>query len=406
MLRTMIVLLSTLNFAYANVSSQEVIKEERAMQAKDVLRQGLNQQDINQFSAREIMDAAWDLITEDGVKLDLAKISKAAKFNLAEMIRAHAIQAWNGDELTELQLVLSELTAVLETNQIERRSLYLLLNHREDLFAHYGPEIYDRLNDIARYDLHDYMTAQNFVSMTTEQARAMFWNAPDGVDVMNGHYADGIRLFMFCRKDRNFPCTMIMKDKWGMPVRENGVIWTQPAMAASSRGIPYNITNGNTPAGVHLMNGVMPSADQQLSFGKFRRIILNFVPESNDDESLTRALLNQNVHALPFWRQANVARDVGRDLLRIHGTGRLNDDPTSAHYPFRKTSGCISKREGRYPEATYTDQRAMLDMMMRAQDLEPIYANEVAIKGIFTIAELDDQAAPVTREEVLDLLFD
>ncbi len=405
MLRTILVVLCTLSFAHATVT-EEVVREDRAMQIKDILRQGLVAADYSSFTPKEVMDAAWDLIFEDGVKLDISKISKDAEFDLAEMIRTHAVEAWYGDRLTNFPQVLSDLNSALESGMISRRALYLLLNHREDLFAHYGPEIYDQLNDVARFDLHDYNQAQNITSMSQDQARAMFWNAPDASNFLNGQYADGIRLFMFCRHNRNYPCLMVMKDKWGMPVRENGEVWTQPAMAASSRGIPYNITNGNTPAGVHLINGVMPYADQQLSFGKFRRIIMNFVPMSSNDEHLTRSLLNEAVHDLPFWRQANVARDVGRDLLRIHGTGRINDDPTSAHYPFRKTSGCVSKREGSYPEGDYQDQRLMLDTMMQSLGLEAAYNNETKIKGIFTIAELDNQAAPVSREEVLNLLFD
>lgn len=404
MLRLLWVALCATSIANANVAL-EVDKESRAMQAKDLLKQKSLDKAATQFTDRELMDAAWDLITEDNISVDLAALSEKAAFNLEEMIRTHAIEAWYNRSLPRKDEVLAELTLVLNAGTLTRRAQYLLLNHKDDLYKYYGDAIYGLLEEPGRFDLTDYNLAKTFEPITKEQARAVFWNAPDAADVFDGKYADGIRLFMFCRHDRNYPCMMVMKDKWGMAVEENGKPWTQPAMAASARGIPYNITNGNTPAGIHLMNSVMPSADQQLSFGKFRRIILNFVP-SSEGEELTKLLLNEAAHDLPFWRQANVARDVGRDLLRIHGTGRVNGDPTSAHYPFRKTSGCVSKREGKYPEAEYIDQRLMLDTMMKAQDLEPIYANETQLKGIFTVIELDNQNMPVSAEEVIELLFD
>ncbi len=404
MLRLAIILLFSLNIAQAN-SQLEWIKESRDMQAKDYLLQKSFDKELKQFTSKELMDAAWDLITEDGLTLDLNQLSTKADFDLEEMIRTHAIEAWYGRPLPRFNEVMADLTLALNSGMLSRRAQYLLLNHRDDLEKHYGVEVYNVLEEKGRFDLADYNMAKSITPMTKEQARSMFWNSPDATDVYNGHYADGIKLFMFCRHDRNFPCMMVMKDKWGMPVEVNGKPWTQPAMAASARGIPYNITNGNTPAGVHLINSVMPSANQQISFGKFRRIILNFV-KSSENEELTKALIHEAVHELPFWRQANIARDVGRDLLRIHGTGRINGDPTSAHYPFRKTSGCISKREGEYPEANYTDQREMLDTMMKALDLEPEFANEVNIKGILTVAEIDDSKSSVTSEEVLNLLFD
>lgn len=404
MLRFLVIALCASNLAYANPSN-EWLKEDRAMQAKNLLLQKSFDKAINNFTGRELMDAAWDLITEDNVSLDLTLLSSKANFDLEEMIRTHAIEAWYNRPLPRLGEVLADLTLAINFGTLSRRAQYLLLNHKDDLFKHYGSELYNTLEEAGRFDLKDFNSAKEFVAVTKEQARAMFWNAPDATEVLDGKYADGIRLFMFCRRDRNYPCMMVMKDKWGMAVEENGKPWTQPAMAASSRGIPYNITNGNTPAGVHLINSIMPSADRQTAFGKYRRIILNFVP-STQNEELTRALLHESAHNLPFWRQANVARDVGRDLLRIHGTGRINGDPTSAHYPFRKTSGCISKREGTYPEATYMDQRLMLDTMMGALDLEPEFNNEPNIKGIFTIIDLDDQKAAVSAQELKELLFD
>ncbi len=95
-----------------------------------------------------------------------------------------------------------------------------------------------------------------------------------------------------------------------------------------------------------------------------------------------------------------VARDIGRNLLRIHGTGGINQEPDSTWWPFVRTSGCIAKRENTYGDQTFKDQRELLDAMMVAMNLEPVYANEVKLKGVLYFTELDNEAKAVTLEDL------
>ena len=68
------------------------------------------------------------------------------------------------------------------------------------------------------------------------------------------------------------------KDKNKNPILlDDGNLWSHPAFAMSSRGLPSNIVNGQTPQGVHTIDSVMPEANRQIAFGKFRRLILNWV---------------------------------------------------------------------------------------------------------------------------------
>ena len=97
---------------------------------------------------------------------------------------------------------------------------------------------------------------------------------------------------------------------------------------------------------------------------------------------------------------------MGRSDLRIHGTGRINDDPNSFHYPFRKTSGCVSQKEGTYGDITYFDQRRLLDTLMLNLGLSPEYNNEELIKGLFYLVEIDQKKSPVTLSEVENILLD
>ena len=181
-------------------------------------------------------------------------------------------------------------------------------------------------------------------------------------------------------------------------------LWSQPALAASYHGLPYNVINGQTPQGIHRIDSVMPEANRYRAFGKYRRVILNWVPNAGDEDSLTKKFLPQIAHGSDWWKQASVSRDVGRSELRIHGTGKINPDPESTYYPFRKTSGCISQREGSYPDVEYNDQRLILDQLMESLGLLPVFENETEIKGILYFIEIDDQNRPVKLEEVQRIL--
>ena len=65
-------------------------------------------------------------------------------------------------------------------------------------------------------------------------------------------------------------------------------LWSQPALAASYHGLPYNVINGQTPQGIHRIDSVMPEANRYRAFGKYRRVILNWVPNAGDEDSLTK----------------------------------------------------------------------------------------------------------------------
>jgi len=193
---------------------------------------------------------------------------------------------------------------------------------------------------------------------------------------------------------------MVMKNVHGEVVRdEDGIIWSHKSLASSARGLPSYTRNGNTPTGILTIDSVMPVADQQMSFGKFRRMILNFIPKSKN-ESLMKSLLPSSSHNQDWWKSSVTARDIGRNLFRIHGTGKLNQDPTVPYYPFMRTAGCIAQRENSYDGITYKDQRELLDAIMVAMNMEPNYENEIKVKGILYLVEIDDKNAPVELEDL------
>jgi hypothetical protein len=239
----------------------------------------------------------------------------------------------------------------------------------------------------------DYIKALKvFRSKSEEEVKDLVFNGANLGQYSQGQYE--VKLFLFCRHDRRYPCRFILKDRFDHLVRnDDGTVWSMPALAHSSRGLPYYITNGYTPSGVHSMDSVMPEPNRQIAFGKFRRVILNWIPKGRTEELLPNSALDKK-----WWKEASLARNNKRKYLRIHGTGKINDDPSLSYYPHMPTSGCISTREGKYPMATYTDQRKVLDKIMQAQNLLPSYNNETKIKGILYVMELDNKKAAVTEK--------
>ncbi|MFT6630402.1 MAG: hypothetical protein ACJAS4_000338 [Bacteriovoracaceae bacterium] len=238
-----------------------------------------------------------------------------------------------------------------------------------------------------------------FSPLSITEMKDLIYRTPDLAHYNNGEYKDTVRLFLFCRESRDFPCLFVMKDIFGNIVKENGKVWSLPALAKSARNIPYYKTNGQTPNGVHTIDSVMPEANRQTAFGKFRRVMLDWIPKSQGELN-TKHFLPISHTQLNWWKRANVARDAGRLYLRIHGTGRVNDEPSSTYFPHMPTSGCISTREGKYGAMRYTDQRKVLDKLMEASQLKPVYSNEPNIKGVLYVVNIDDQKKSV---KLLDL---
>jgi len=245
-----------------------------------------------------------------------------------------------------------------------------------------------------------FLALKTFNPPSVSEMRSLFSDLPDIAHFEGGAWSGKPRLFLFCRHDRNYACLLAMKDKDDKPVRTaGGAIWTQPGLGLSGYGKPFNERLGNTPSGVHLVNGVMPTADQYEDFGKFRRMVLEFPPASTGEAEMKR-LLPPATYSSVWWKEAAVARDMGRSELRIHGTGALNNRPDILYYPFIATIGCVAQRELKYGNTDYVDQRLLLDQLMKAQGLNPQFASEPQIRALLYVVDIDDKKAPVTNADL------
>lgn len=356
-------------------------------------------QGFSKFEQILFINALEDLLVEDSpAALQALDEINPFYYELSEQLRLALLRLKNRRTKTIPRDLLSRVENALESNDFDLKMIYLIAAYESDL-KRTG---YSRLLKLAQtFPEYFELNVSKRVS-STAALKDLFYRSPEMSDVLNGSYQSGIKLYMFCRTNRLYPCLMVMRDARGDVVRNaDGSLWTHKALASSKHGFPSYSRNGNTPTGVMTIDSVMPTADQGISFGKFRRLILNFLPKSSN-ESLIKSLLPESSRKEEWWKAGVVARDMNRDLLRIHGTGKLNTDSESPWFPFMQTSGCIAQRENSYGDNTFKDQRELLDTMMTAMNLSPDYQNETAIKGIFYITELDAEAAPVKASDLLE----
>lgn len=239
-----------------------------------------------------------------------------------------------------------------------------------------------------------------FVSPSVAEVRDLFESKPASIrEYEGGRFASVPRLFMFCRNDRRYPCLFVLRDRNDNPVRVNGILWTQPALGLSWDNRPYHQRGGHTPQGVYHVEGVMPEADDPEGFGRFRRLILDFSPPSAGEREQMK-LLPASAHSASWWREAVVARDNGRNLLRIHGTGERSEATNAPYHPFVPTAGCVAQRELEYGGVDYIDQRRLLDRWMAASGLPLEHENEIRIRGLFYVMNIDDGTAPVSAADL------
>jgi hypothetical protein len=201
---------------------------------------------------------------------------------------------------------------------------------------------------------------------------------------------DGVKLVLFLRKDRSYKGRLALLNKEGIIEKD----WSLQALGKGRVNKPFYVSNGQTPCGIYDIDSVMPKADQQLLFGKYRRLKLEFVNRELIEKEFDEKLLEHY-----FWKEGIIANELGRSLLRIHGTGLKNRNFLKPYYPFVTTSGCVSLLETK----SIHGQRELLDKLMENLELSPVFENEKQIHGTLCVVELDDQKSHVTHEEILNL---
>jgi hypothetical protein len=339
------------------------------------------------FQQQIYVDALWDLAEEkEPSAIEVLEEESFFHFDLEERFRLELISLKaTGKKLSKT--LINEVYGRFHANEASLRLIYLIASYESEILK-------EKLSDLVELAKQD----ERYGNVIKKGAL----ESPQALKDLLGHdpQVEGLRTYLLCRSNRLYSCLMLLKDENHEFVKnKDGSIWVHQGLALSSRGLPSHQRNGNTPAGIWKINSVMPEANEQLSFGKFRRLIMEFIPASQDEEELKK-YLPESSHHLHWWYPSVVARDVGRNDFRIHGSGKINKDPTSSFYPFIRTAGCIAQRENTYKGVTYKDQRLLLDKMMEALNLEVTFPNETLIKGTLYVIEIDDEKSPVTLAEL------
>lgn len=397
----LLTLLLTISFQ-TRATTQAVLEETLYYDfQKVILDKSVAQKSMTGFSAFEqglFVDALWDLAEEKSPEaLNALDNLQTFHYNLYEKLRLGILRIkYRNASVLPAELVI-ELENSLREPKTDVRLVYTIAAYETELRLAGHEALIDVASTHSEF-LDVAADAERKKELTKDVIADIFHRSPDVTTYMNGEYVKSVKIFMFCRSNRLYPCMMVMRNAHGEVVRNaDGSIWTHKALASSKQGLPSYTRNGNTPAGIFTIDSVMPVADQQISYGKNRRMILNFVPKSRN-EVLLRSLLPATSQDDEWWRPTIAARDVGRNLFRIHGTLKINNDATVPYYPFMRTSGCIAQRENTYDGVTFNDQRVLLDSIMRSLDLEPSYENEPKIKGLLYLVEIDDVDEVVTQE--------
>lgn len=355
-----------------------------------------------------LLDVLWDRAEENQWRSDSKLRTALSQIPLSELgqeekFRYFLLKRKMGIDTSSDQKILKDFERYLSTGKASSRSVMLFLTQKDEIHSSVLTPQYVRTLYPETMTYHQ--AAKSFFKpKTAKEIQDLFFHSPVSESFRGGVYQNTPKLFMFCRHDRRYPCLLMMKDADGNEVRQSdGKLWHQPALGLARKGVPFDQKNGYTPSGVYTMDSVMPYADQQKTFGQFRRVILNFIP-SSENEQLLKSFLPASAHQNDWWKESVVARDIGRNLLRLHGTGRKNYNPLAKHYPFIKTSGCVMAREGKYGSKTYRDQRHLLDQIMISAGLNPVYENEARIRGLLYVIELDNRGREVRYDDVMSYL--
>ena len=268
---------------------------------------------------------------------------------------------------------LNEYIGTLNWNNFSKKEIFHIINFHQFL----SQKNLQKISNLFPHDLIFFNEAKSKAHLSPK-------NLQELIDFNNQR----LSLFAIVSSDRSQKGRLLIRKPSGQFLQsKSGQVWSIPILGHTHRGLSFNHSNGHTPCGVYTIDGVMPEANNQREFGKFRRLIVNFLKDEDGHEYNDK--LPRSHWCLNWWKQSKLASLLGRSLLRIHGTGRINYNIFSSHYPFVPTSGCLATLERGIWGQRLTHQRELLDAVMDAQGLAPIYENELKIHGLLYVVEFD-----------------
>ncbi len=218
-------------------------------------------------------------------------------------------------------------------------------------------------------------------------------------------------IFSLQRKDRRFPGLAVVRDVDGKFVkvdRNKYFAITQLALAASN--LPGYLTDGNTPQGIHSVQGLAFVKNKFIGPTETIQLVLPheappqayFHDATKAGEQWTPAMY---ANLLPAsWKNfepiytAYFAGEAGRSEIISHGT---TIDPSfyanEPCYPISPSMGCLTASElwsGKTGANVKSDQQKLVDVLRKTR----------FEKSYFVVVELNDEARSVSLDEVVPLI--
>lgn len=230
---------------------------------------------------------------------------------------------------------------------------------------------------------------------------------PDLVQLFR--YQKSIRqkiIYSFQRWNRDYPGLAIIQMADGRFAKlPNGKLMVFEQLARSGSGLPYFITNGNTPQGVFSIQGLAvannafigPTPNIQMIM-PFESSWQKFFPDHAGGPYDSLELYQQLLPAswrnyAPMMESWNAGR-IGRTEIIAHGTALdpeyFRDRP---FYPLTPTLGCLCAKEIWNP----TNGRLLVSEQF---SLANAFESAPGSNGYLYVINLDDAAKPVTRAEM------
>lgn len=219
-------------------------------------------------------------------------------------------------------------------------------------------------------------------------------------------------IYSFQRKNRRYPGMAILQNNDGSFYLDSGnQVAVFPQLAKAASGLPYFVTNGNTPQGIYSIKGTAisrntflgptPNIQAKMMYEVDRQTFSHDIyclSDLDSSEYFYRRFVPQNWQNWSGLMEAFDAGKIGRSEIIIHGS--VMDRRWSArktYAPFIPTLGCLTGLE-------IWDEHSGKLITSTQLDLVNAFTASPDPRGFLIVIDLDNKEAPVTFAELMQLI--